>query len=174
MSTDLTEKKFVNYLFLFGGIVSLIFGVLLLTRTEGTIQVIMLLVGLWWFIEGIFNVLSIFVDKSQWGWKLLGGALGIIAGLLVLNFPLVGGAVYFSAMVIIIGILGLLFGLAALVAAFMGGGWGAGIFGVVSIIIGLLLIFNALVAAKVMLWIFAVLMIIRGIVAIVLAFMAKD
>ena len=94
MSTELAlERKYVNGVFLMGGIISLIFGVLLITRTQGVIEVIMLLLGLWWLIQGLFNILAIFIDNSQWGLKLIGGALGVIAGLLVLNFPLVGGFV---------------------------------------------------------------------------------
>jgi hypothetical protein len=160
------EKKFANAVFLLGGIISLVFGILLIARTEGTIEVIMLLLGLWWLIHGIFDLLVIFIDRSQWGWKLFGGILGVIAGLLVLNFPLVGGAIYFSVMTIILGILGLLFGVVSIVAAFQGAGWGAGLFGAVSVIIGLLLIFNAFVAAQILLWIFAVLLIIQGVVAV--------
>ena len=133
MTTELTfEKKFTNAIFLLGGIISLVFGILLLTRTEGTIQVVMLLVGLWWLIEGLFDILAIFIDKSQWGWKLIRGILGVIAGLLVLNFPLVGGAIYFSVMVIIMGVIGVLLGILGLVAAFQGGGWKAALFGIVS------------------------------------------
>ena len=175
MTTELTfEKKFANAVFLLGGIISLVFGVLLLTRTEGTIQVIMLLVGLWWLIEGLFNLLAIFIDKSQWGLKLFSGILGVIAGLLVLNFPLVGGAVYFSVMVIMMGFIGLLFGVIGVVAALQGGGWKAAIFGVISAIIGLLLIFNALLTAKILLWIFAILLIIQGAIALIAGFMYKD
>lgn len=175
MTTELTfEKKFTNAIFLLGGIISLVFGVLLLTRTEGTIQIIMLLVGLWWLIEGLFNLLSIFIDKSRWGWKLFSGILGVIAGLLVLNFPLVGGAIYLSVMVIIMGIIGLLFGLIGVVAAFQGGGWKSALFGIVSAIIGLLLIFNSLVTAQILLWIFAILLIIQGILALIASFMYKE
>ena len=153
------EKKFANYIFLLGGIISLVFGILLITRTEGTIEVVMLLVGLWWLIEGLFRILGVFIDKALWGWKLIAGIFGVIAGLLVLNFPLVGGAIYFSVMAIILGILGLLAGGASIVAAFQGAGWGAGLFGVVSAIIGAMLVFNALLAAKVLLWVFAILLI---------------
>lgn len=159
------EKKFANGIFLLGGIISLVLGILLITRTEGTIEVIMLLLGLWWLIQGLFNILAIFIDRSQWGWNLISGILGVIAGLLVLNFPLVGGAIYFSVITIVLGILGLLFGVVSIIAAFQGAGWGAGLFGVVSVIIGLLLIFNALMAAKVLLWIFAFLLIIQGAIA---------
>ena len=49
MTTALeTEKKFTQAMFLLGGIISLVFGILLISRTEGTIEVIMLLLGLWW------------------------------------------------------------------------------------------------------------------------------
>jgi uncharacterized membrane protein HdeD (DUF308 family) len=175
MTTELTfENKFTNAVFLLGGIISLVFGVLLLTRTEGTIEVIMLLVGLWWLIEGLFNLLAIFIDRSKWGWKLFSGILGVIAGLLVLNFPLVGGAIYFSVMVIIFGVIGVLFGILGLVAAFQGGGWKSALFGVVSGIIGLLLIFNALLSAKILLWIFAILLIVQGVIALIAGFMYKE
>ena len=120
------ERKYVNGVFLLGGLISLIFGVLLITRTQGVIEVIMLLLGLWWLIQGLFNILAIFIDNSQWGLKLIGGALGVIAGLLVLNFPLVGGAVYFGVMTIIIGVIGLLIGVVSILVAFQGAGWGAG------------------------------------------------
>lgn len=175
MTTELTfERKFTNAVFLLGGIVSLVFGILLLTRTEGTIEVIMLLLGLWWLIQGLFNILSIFIDRSQWGWKLAGGIFGVVAGLLVLNFPLVGGAIYFSLMVILLGVLGLLFGVAAIIAAFQGGGWGAGIFGIVSGLIGLLLIFYSLLTVKILIWIFAILLIIQGVLALIASFMYKE
>ena len=71
------EKKYTNAIFLLGGIISLVFGILLIARTQGTIEVIMLLVGLWWLIKGLFDLLAIFIDKSQWGLKLLGGILGV-------------------------------------------------------------------------------------------------
>jgi uncharacterized membrane protein HdeD (DUF308 family) len=168
------ENKFTRAVLFLGGIVALVFGLLLLTRTEGTIEVIMLLLGLWWLIMGLFNILAIFIDKSQWGWKLFGGILGVIAGLLVLNFPLAGGAIIIVFKVFILGILGMLFGIASLVAAFRGAGWGAGIFGAVSLIIGLLLMFNVVIGAKILILILAIFLILDGIVALVLGFMSKN
>ena len=167
MSTELAlERKYVNGVFLLGGIISLIFGVLLITRTQGVIEVIMLLLGLWWLIQGLFNILAIFIDNSQWGLKLIGGALGVIAGLLVLNFPLVGGAIYFGLMTILVGVIGLLIGIVSIIVAFQGAGWGAGIFGAVSTLIGFFLIFNVFGALSIFKWIFAILLIFQGVVAI--------
>jgi uncharacterized membrane protein HdeD (DUF308 family) len=174
MTTATMESKFTNYVLLLGGVFSIVFGLLLITRTQGTIEIIMLLMGLWWLIEGLFNLLSIFVDKAQWGWKLFGGIIGVIAGLLVLNFPLVGGAIYFSVMVIFLGILGLIFGVAFVIAAFQGAGWGSALLGGVSILIGLLLVFNSLTSAAILIFIFAILLIVQGIISLVIGFRYKE
>jgi len=80
-------EKTDRYTLLFGGIISLIFGILLFTRPGATLSVIMLLVGLSWFIWGIVVLLGIFIDKTAWGWNLFGGAIGIAAGLLVFQNP---------------------------------------------------------------------------------------
>ena len=72
---------------LFGGIVALVLGILLFFQTTATLAVVMLLVGLTWFIQGIFSIVAIFVDKSQWGWNLFSGVIGVAAGLLVLQNP---------------------------------------------------------------------------------------
>lgn len=174
MITELEmTKKYTNAVVLLGGIISLVFGILLITRTQGIIEVIMLLLGLWWLIEGLFQLLSIFIDRSQWGWKLIGGMLGVIAGLLVLNFPLVGGAVYFGVMTILIGALGLLFGVFAIIGAFRGAGWGAGLFGAVSVIIGLFLIFNVYLSLNILIWIFAILLIVQGLIAVLIGVTQK-
>jgi len=168
------NQKMARAFFMIGGIVSVLFGLLLLTRTERTIEVVMLFVGLWWLIQGLFDLLVIFIDRSQWGWKLIGGIFGVLAGLLVLNFPVVGGAIYFSVMVIMIGLFGLIFGIAALIAAFQGGGWGAGTFGAVSIIIGLLFIFNSLASAIMLIWVFGALLLVQGVVTLFFGFTYKE
>ncbi|MFN2234713.1 MAG: hypothetical protein ACK2U1_10810, partial [Anaerolineales bacterium] len=106
------------------------------------------------------------IDKSQWGWNLIGGILGVIAGLLVLNHPVVGGAIVLGVWTIVIGVIGLLIGVISIVTAFQGAGWGAGIFGAVSALIGIFLVFNVFGALNIFKWIFAILLIFQGIVAI--------
>jgi hypothetical protein len=126
----------------------------------------MVLMGLWWLIQGLFNLLAIFVDRSQWGWKLIGGILGVAAGLIVLNHPLLGGAVYFGATIILLGVLGLIFGLISILAAFQGAGWGAGLLGIVSGLIGIFMIFNIYFALNILFWIVAIVLIVQGVVAV--------
>jgi uncharacterized membrane protein HdeD (DUF308 family) len=155
------------------GIASVIFGLLLLFVREEFLSVIVVLLGLYWLISGLFNIISIFIDSSAWGWKLVVGILGIVAGLLVIQHPLWGSFVVPALAAILLGLQGLIVGVIGLVFAFKGGGWGAGILSVISIIIGLLLLFNAVVAGQLLVILLAIVMIIGGIAAIIFAFQMK-
>jgi uncharacterized membrane protein HdeD (DUF308 family) len=162
MTTATYEDKSDRYILLFGGIISLVLGILLFTQTAASLAVIMLLIGLLWLIQGIFSLLSIFIDKTKWGWRLFGGVIGIAAGLLVLGNPVASTAAVPAVVAILLGIFGLLIGISALVSAFQGEGWGVGIFGAVSIAIGLLLMFNSIVGGQVLVWLVALLLVIQG------------
>lgn len=163
-------EKNDRYVLLFGGIISLIFGILLFTRTGATLSLIMLLVGLSWFIWGIVTLLGIFINKSDWGWKLFGGVVGIAAGLLVFQNPLASTVAVPAVLAIILGIFGVLIGISALIGAFQGEGWGAGIFGAISLVIGLLMIFNGAVSGQVLVWLTALLLVIQGGVGVIMSF----
>ena len=164
------QDRTMNYALLFGGIASLIFGLLLFTQTTAALAIIMLLIGLLWFIQGVFNLLSIFIDKSEWGWKLFGGVIGIAAGLLVLKNPIESTAVVPAVVALLMGVFGLIIGISGLIDAFKGGGWGIGVFGVVTLIIGLLFIFNSVVSGQVLVWLLALLLVIQGVVGIYYAY----
>lgn len=159
-----------NQALLLGGITSLIFGVLLLTWTGATLTVITLLIGLWWLIQGLFLILGIFQNRSQWIWKLLSGVIGVLAGILVLQHPLQSAIILPATLVFILGIMGIVIGITSLIAAFGGEGWGIGAFGIISIIIGVTLATNVIVGAQFLLWITAGLLILEGIVAIYMAY----
>jgi uncharacterized membrane protein HdeD (DUF308 family) len=165
------DNKSERYILLFGGIVSLVFGILLFTQPTATLSLIMLLVGLSWFIWGIVVLLGIFIDKSEWGWKLFGGVIGIAAGLLVFQNPVASTVAVPAVVAIILGIMGLLIGISALIAAFQGEGWGVGIFGAISILLGLLLMFNSIVGGQVLIWLTALLLVVQGGFGVIRSFM---
>ena len=160
----------MNYALLFGGIASLVFGLLLFTQTTAALTLIMLIVGLTWFIQGIFNLLSIFIDRAEWGWKLFGGVIGIAAGLLVMQNPVASTTAVPAVVAWLMGIFGILIGISGLIDAFRGGGWGIGVFGVVAILIGLLFMFNSVVSGQVLVWLLALLLVIQGVLGIFYAF----
>jgi len=167
------DNKTERYILLFGGIVALVFGVLLFTQTTATLGLIMLLVGLSWFIQGIVTLASIFIDKAEWGWKLFAGIIGLAAGLLVLRNPVESTVAIPAIYAILMGIFGLLIGISALIAAFQGEGWGAGIVGAFSLVIGLLLMFNSVVGGAVLVWLTALILVIQGAIGVIWSFVRR-
>ncbi|MBV9356419.1 MAG: DUF308 domain-containing protein [Chloroflexi bacterium] len=157
------------------GIALIIIGILLFTDTEQTIFTLVLFLGIWWFISGIFDLISLFVDRTHWGWKLFSGILGIIAGLVVIRHPMWAALLVPATLVWILGIFGIVIGVVALFRAFQGAGWGVGILGIVSIVLGIIL-FGADVgiAAITIIYVGAIWAIIGGVAAIIFAFRLRS
>jgi uncharacterized membrane protein HdeD (DUF308 family) len=75
-----------------------------------------------------------------------------------------------AAVAIVLGVFGVIIGIAALISAFQGEGWGVGIFGAVSIIIGLLMMFNSVVSAQVLIILTGILLVVQGGIGIIMSF----
>jgi uncharacterized membrane protein HdeD (DUF308 family) len=152
------------------GILVALFGLFLLVAPGASLFFIGQLLGLYLFIAGIFRIMSIFIDSSSWGLKLLVGVLCLIAGLAVLRHPLWSTIAAPAGLVVFVGILALFEGAAGLVVAFQGGGWGMGILSVLGILIGLILVLNPLIGVAAVTFILGIFMLIGGIGAVVQAF----
>ena len=81
------------WLTLLTGILALWVGGLMLWGTPQakvqTYQGLIFILGFWWVVQGFFDIISIFVDRSRWGWKLFMGIISIAAGSYILRYPLV-------------------------------------------------------------------------------------
>ena len=165
--------RVLNYAFLLGGVAALIFGIILLIRQEEALALLMVVIGLWWLIQGIFMIFSVFLDSEDVVWKLVIGVLGVVAGFLVLTNPGTATELFKGVIGIILGAIGVIVGISALVGAFRGGGFGAAVFGVVSILIGLLIFFNAQFSTTVLVTLFGLLLVIDGIAGIWMAIRYK-
>lgn len=163
------------WLVLIEGIALVILGIMMISNTAATAIVFVQVIGIYWILRGIFYIVAIFVDSSQWGLKLALGILGIIAGILVLDHPLVSPLALGNAIIIILGIWGILSGIFDLFAAFQGEGWGRGILGVIMILISIWLLTNVnnFGSAFAVWWAGGILAIVGGIIAIVGAFRLK-
>jgi len=155
------------------GIAAVILGLLLLAKPGMTMVVVVQLIGIYWFVSGLFQIVAIFIDHTQWGWKLFSGILGIIAGMIIIKHPLWSPIMLTSVLIIVLGIEGLIIGVINLIQAFKGGGWGVGILGALSILFGLVLLANVLLAAFSVPWFLGVLGIVGGIIAIIYSFRLK-
>ncbi len=165
-------EQYPWWLILMGGILNVIVGILLLVNPAKTAIAFAWVLGLYWFVQGIFVLVGMFIDHSAWGWKLLMGVLGILAGIFVLRHPIASAVAIPAFLVLLLGIQGLIMGVVSLVMAFKGGGWGAGLLGALSIIFGIILILNWANLATVLtfIWIVAIFAIVGGIAQIFQAF----
>jgi uncharacterized membrane protein HdeD (DUF308 family) len=155
------------------GIALVIVGILLFTNTAATVVVLVQVLAIYWLIAGIMELVSLFVDRSAWGLKLLGGIIGIWAGLMILQHPIGGTLALGLAAVFMLGILALVMGVVNIIQAFRGAGWGIGVLGVINIIFGAILLGNTLVSAALLPWVLGGFAIVGGIAAIVMAFRLK-
>jgi uncharacterized membrane protein HdeD (DUF308 family) len=132
--------------------------------------------GIWWMIQGVFDIVAIFVDHSMWGWKLFMGIVSFIAGAYILMYPIAAAVALPKVFVLVLGIWGLMYGIILVVMAFRGGGWGAGILGVLGIIFGVALMANYTNPGwgLSMIWTASVFALIGGIVMIVRAFQQRS
>src|SRR5512135_1203798 len=122
------------WLIMMAGIAVFIVGLLLLISPGMSLLLLVQLLGLYWLVTGILSIVSLFVDRSQWGWKLFVGILGVLAGLVVLRDPLWSAILVPAVLVIILAIQALIVGVIQLVHAFSGGGFGVALLGVLNII----------------------------------------
>ena len=162
------------WLVLLEGIAGLIIGILLLTQTSATLFTLMVFVGAYWFVTGIIDLVMLFVDRRQWGWKLFSGIVGIVAGLVVIRHPYWASVLIPATLVWILAIIGIAIGVAAFIRAFMGGGVASAILGVISILLGGILLFNTVFATVVLIYAVAIWAIVGGIFAIVGSFMLRS
>jgi uncharacterized membrane protein HdeD (DUF308 family) len=162
------------WLVLIQGIVTLILGILFLYYPYGTLFVLVTFLGAYWFVSGIVGLIGLAADRTNWGWKVVFGILGIIAGIAILAYPYYSTIIVPAIFIILIGFWGLIMGFMGLFAAFKGGGWGAGIMGVLLIIFGFLVLLHPMLTVAVLPFILGAFGIIGGIAAIVGAFMLRS
>ena len=168
------ETGFPWWLVLLEGIAAAIVGLFLLTAPGATLFVLIQALGIYWLVGGIFRIISIFIDNSLWGWKLVGGVFGILAGIVVLQHPLWSSVLVPAVYLVVLGIQGLVLGGVSLVIAFRGEGWGVGILGALSIVFGLVLLFNVWIGVAFLPFVLGVFGIVGGGVAIVMAFVMRS
>ena len=132
----------------------------------------MTVLGLYFLIRGLLSIIEIFPPKrgTHWGWHVLMGILGIIAGIVVLRHLVLATTVLEVFTIVFVVIVGLIMGIVGLIRAVVDGGWGPAILGGLSLIIAIFLFAHLLGAVLALPTILGACMIVGGIVVIVYAF----
>ena len=152
------------------GAFSLIIGFLLLSNPLASTAMIVQFVGMYWLISGVFSLVSIFIDESGRGWKLISGVIGVLAGLSIVNHPIWSTFMLPTVMVIFMGVDGLIIGVIGIIGAFKGGGLASGILGALSFFFGLFLLGSPFIGALALPFVYGALAMVGGIAAIIAAF----
>jgi uncharacterized membrane protein HdeD (DUF308 family)/predicted flap endonuclease-1-like 5' DNA nuclease len=162
------------WLVLIEGILLIIIGIFFFVSPYQTLVSAVWVLGLYWLIRGILDLVSLLWDRRMWGWKIFAGILGIIAGWILLQQPLAGSLVLSSTLIFLLAFIGLFIGISSLIRGFKGAGWGTLLLGVVEIVLSIILLMNAGGAAAWMPWVLGGLAILGGILIIIASFTLRS
>lgn len=164
------------WIVLLQGIATLIMGILLVTAPGVTVAVIVRFLGFYWLINGIFDIIDIFLRSSgrPWIWSLIAGVLGILAGIAVLDHPLLSTILLPAVLVIFIGVDGLVLGIVHIIQGIGVKEWGTVILGIVSTIFGLALLGEPILGASILPIALGISGIVGGILVTIFAFRVRN
>jgi uncharacterized membrane protein HdeD (DUF308 family) len=142
-----SNHDFAWWIILLQGILSIIIGGLFLVSPGMSVVVLVQFLGIYWLVGGMLSLVSIFIDRNLWGWKLISGVIGIWAGLSVIQHPLWSAVFLPTVLVLILGIQGIFYGIVYIIEAIKGLGWGTAILGGFSLLMGIILVSSPLFSA---------------------------
>ena len=156
------------WLVLLEGLAALIIGIYLIAYPIDTTIVFVRMLGWYWLFVGIFTIVAIFMDRTDWVSRAVNGILAILAGIVVINHPFFSALFIPATLITIAAILAIGFGVLRLYWA-LKEGWGSAIAGVLNIILGLLILGNPMLGIVMLVYLAAILNIVGGIATIYLA-----
>jgi uncharacterized membrane protein HdeD (DUF308 family) len=162
------------WLVLIQGILSIIIGGWLLYSPVRATVALVFVLGWWWLFSGFFELGTLFVDRTQWGWRVFSGLLSIIAGGYIVASPLLGAAIVVGTATLFLGIAGILVGIADIAKAFQGAGWGKGLLGVFSLVLGAVIAFNFTEFAAGLPWVWGIFGLGIGIATVIASFQLRS
>jgi uncharacterized membrane protein HdeD (DUF308 family) len=70
------------------GVLSVIVGFALLRTPFQSVEVFIYVLGIFWLIQGVMTFVAAFATKQGRNWRILSGLLGVIAGIIILVYPI--------------------------------------------------------------------------------------
>jgi uncharacterized membrane protein HdeD (DUF308 family) len=164
-------------MFLFRGIVAILFGILALVWPRLTLYVLVLLFGLFALISGITAVVAALRNSREpgWGFLLFEGILGILAGGIALVWPHITALAFvylLAAWAILTGIMELVAPLAFPMS--LGRAVLTALAGLISIIFGILIAAQPAAGLLAVVWLIGIYAILFGIIYIVVYFQSRS
>ena len=70
------------------GVLSIIVGFALLRSPFQSVEVFIFVLGIFWLVQGVMTFVAAFAQKQGRNWRIISGLLGIIAGIIILTYPI--------------------------------------------------------------------------------------
>ncbi|NMB78870.1 MAG: hypothetical protein GYA23_07215 [Methanomicrobiales archaeon] len=168
------QKLFPWWIMLLWGILTLIVGCMFLLNPGQTMEFFIIFLGAYWLVCGIFTIASLVIDQSNMGWKIFLSLINIIAGALILAYPLYSTIFVFTFLIIFAGFWACFIGAAHIFHAYQAKDAGNGVLGIISIIFGLLLLINPFIAAALLPFVFGGFAVVSGLASVYVAFTLRS
>ena len=129
------------------GLSAIVLGILLLTRPVITALFLVQLMGVFWLVGGIIDIIhAVFTREKGWGWTAGGAIVGILSGLVILGHPIVAMAITAATLFLVAAFTAIVSG----VTNILGGrnrteeswSWRRFFLGVLQIVIGLFMLWH--------------------------------
>lgn len=166
------------WILLLRGIMLFLFGFLLMLYPGITLITVMAILGAYWFIDGMFMIITSVVGHKNidgWGWGIFSGILGILAGIAIMLHPVAGAIftqvflVYFLSFTAIFkGVSDVYFGIK--LRKEINNEWAYILGGIISILLGVFILMNPLLGSVMLVWLVIVFAIAGGILLIIRSF----
>lgn len=111
------EAASMRWILIAGAVITLILGILALWNPTGIVIAIAILIGIWAFVLGLFQVFVGIAARGApyWWLTLISGVFGIIVGLYIMTQPIAGSVVLVWAL----GIYAIIYGIERIVLGLM-------------------------------------------------------
>lgn len=178
-SENLLKKTATSiwWLILIRGIFAIILGILFFANPSSTLLVVMMFLGAYWFVDGIFTLIASFQGRKEhknWSWGIFVSILSILAGIAVLVQPLAATLFTTTFLMYFMGFMILASGISSIVTGIKirktSGEWMMILGGVFTIVLGLILLFNPIFSAAFFIMLLGVFAIVGGISLIGVSF----
>jgi uncharacterized membrane protein HdeD (DUF308 family) len=154
------------------GVLLLIAGLFIVTNPAVSALTWVLIMAIAWFIGGIFDTIGAITQRTQgWVWRLIGGIIGIVAGLYIIANPILGTLFVIEIAFLLIAISAIFDGA---VNIFTGlrtsdGRLASLLLGIIQIVAGVWLLLHPIAGMIALVYVFGFFVIAAGVVTIILA-----
>jgi uncharacterized membrane protein HdeD (DUF308 family) len=70
------------------GVLSVIVGFALLRTPFQSVEVFIFVLGIFWLVQGVMTFIAAFQQKEGRNWRIVMGLLGVLAGIIILTYPI--------------------------------------------------------------------------------------